>query len=132
MDTPRSPVASLDLRQSTIFSRLRGLLEVTRLVRTGEELPELLSAIARAVSDSLAFQTVVINLYRQEWDDFVVTTVFGSDEAREALLGQVRQPSDWEPLLDQRFLQRGAYLVPSGEFDWSEHETFTPDLPVSD
>ncbi len=125
-------MATLDQRQSTIFSRLRGLLEVTRLVRTGEELPELLSAIARTASDSLAFRTVVVNLYRREWDDFVVTTVFGSDEARQALLGQVRQPSDWEALLDQRFLQRGAYLVPFGEFDWSEHETFTPDLPVSD
>jgi PAS domain S-box-containing protein len=125
-------VATLDLRQSTIFSRLRGLLEVTRLVRTGEELPELLLAIARTASDSLAFRTVVINLYRREWDDFVVTTVFGSDEAREALLGQVRQLSDWEPLLDGRFLQRGAYLVPRGEFDWSEHQAFTPDLPVTD
>jgi len=125
-------VASLDLRQSTIFSRLRGLLEVTRLVRTSDELPELLQAIARTVSDSLAFRTVVINLYRPEWDDFIVTTVYGSDEAREALLGQVRQPKDWEPLLDQRFLQRGAYLVPYGEFDWSEHEAFTPDLPVAD
>ena len=126
-------MASLDLRQSTIFSRLRGLLEVTRLVRTGEELPELLSAIARAVSDSLAFRTVVINLYRREWDDFVVTTVYGSDEAREALLGQVRQVSDWDALLDARFLQRGAYLLPYGEFDWSGHlDSFTPDIPVSD
>ena len=125
-------MATLDLRQSTIFSRLRGLLEVTRLLRTGEELPGLLSAIARTASDSLAFRTVVINLYRREWDDFVVTTVFGSEEAREALLGQVRQVSDWEPLLDERFLQRGAYLVPYGEFDWTDHETFTPDLPVSD
>ncbi len=125
-------MATLDLRQSTIFSRLRGLLEVTRLVRTGEELPELLSAIARTASDSLAYGAVVINLYRREWDDFIVSTVFGSDEAREALLGQVRQLSDWEPLLDQRFLQRGAYLVPSGEFDWTEHQAFTPDLPVTD
>src|SRR4051812_42313333 len=117
--TRESAVATLDLRQSTIFSRLRGLLDVTRLVRTGEELPALLAAIARTASDSLAFRTVVINLYRPEWDDFVVTTVFGSDEAREALLGQVRQLADWEPLLDQRFLLRGAYLVPRGEFDWS-------------
>jgi len=82
-------VATLDLRQSTIFSRLRGLLEVTRLVRTGEELPELLGAIARTASDSLAFRTVVINLYRQEWDDFIVSTVYGSDEAREALRERV-------------------------------------------
>ncbi|MFL5961587.1 MAG: PAS domain S-box protein [Gaiellaceae bacterium] len=125
-------MATLDVRQSTIFSRLRGLLEVTRLVRTGEELPELLAAIARTVSDSLAFRTVVINLYRQEWDDFVVSTVYGSDEAREALLGQVRQVSDWEPLLDQRFLQRGAYLVPYGEFNWESLAAYTPDLPISD
>jgi PAS domain S-box-containing protein len=127
-------VATLDVRQSTIFSRLRGLLEVTRLVRTGEELPELLTAIARTVSDSLAFRTVVINLYRREWDDFVVSTVYGSDEAREALLGQVRQVVDWEPLLDQRFLQRGAYLVPYGEYNWDDHSgmAFTPDIPISD
>jgi PAS domain S-box-containing protein len=127
-------VATLDLRQSTIFSRLRGLLEVTRLVRTGEELPELLAAIARTVSDSLAYRTVVVNLYRREWDDFVVSTVYGSDEAREALLGQVRQVSDWEPLLDQRFLQRGAYLVPAGEFDWTAYggTIYTPDITVPD
>lgn len=127
-------MATLDVRQSTIFSRLRGLLEVTRLVRAGEELPELLAAIARSVSDSLAFRTVVINLYRREWDDFVVSTVYGSDDAREALLGQVRQVSDWEPLLDQRFLLRGAYLVPEGEFDWDAHGgmAFTPDLPATD
>ncbi|HZQ82715.1 MAG TPA: PAS domain S-box protein [Gaiellaceae bacterium] len=127
-------MATVDLRQSTIFSRLRGLLEVTRLVRTGEELPELLAAIARTVSDSLAFRTVVINLYRREWDDFVVSTVYGSEEARETLLGQVRQVSDWEPLLDQRFLQRGVYLVTAGEFDWDslDGSTYTPDLKVSD
>jgi PAS domain S-box-containing protein len=127
-------MASVDLRQSTIFSRLRGLLEVTRLVRTSEELPELLAAIARTVADSLAFRTVAINLYRREWDDFVVTTVFGRDEARDMLLGQVRQVADWEPLLDQRFLQRGAYLIPHGEFDWAqlEGETYTPDITVSD
>ena len=127
-------MATLDLRQSTIFSRLRGLLEVTRLVRTGDEVPELLASVARTVSDSLAFRTVVVNLYRPEWNDFVVTTVYGSDEAREMLLGQVRQVSDWDPLLDHRFLQRGAYFVPAGEFDWDEHtgETYTPDLPASD
>ena len=104
------------------------------MVRTGDELPELLSSVARTVSDSLAFRTVVINLYRREWNDFVVTTVFGSDEARETLLGQVLQVADWEPLLDQRFLQRGAYLVPRGEFDWAEYSatTYTPDSQASD
>ena len=127
-------MATLDLRQSTIFSRLRGLLEVTRLLRTGDELPDLLLSVARTVSDSLAFRTVVVNLYRREWNDFVVSTVYGSERAREALLGQVRQVDDWEPLLDQRFLQRGAYVVPSGEFDWDEYSgsVYTPNLQVSD
>jgi PAS domain S-box-containing protein len=127
-------VATVDLRQSTIFSRLRGLLEVTRLVRTSEELPELLAAIARTISDSLAFQTVVINLYRREWDDFIVTTVYGSDDAKAALLGQVQPPSEWEPLLDARFLQRGAYFITAGEIDWDAvgGTTFTPDIVVSD
>jgi PAS domain S-box-containing protein len=125
-------VAVIDLTQSTIFSRVRGLLEVTRLVRSGDELPALLLAIARTVSDALGFRSVVINLYRREWDDFVVTTVYGSDEAREALLGQVRQVSDWAPLLDSRFLQRGAYLVPHGEFDWTALDAYTPVLPESD
>ena len=127
-------MATLDLRQSTIFSRLRGLLEVTRLLRTGDELPDLLLSVARTVSDSLAFRTVVVNLYRREWNDFVVSTVYGSEGAREALLGQVRQVDDWEPLLDQRFLQRGAYVVPSGEFDWDEYSgsVYTPNLQVTD
>ena len=127
-------MATVDLRQSTIFSRLRGLLEVTRLVRAGEELPELLAAIARTISDSLAFRTVVINLYRREWDDFIVTTVYGSDDAKAALLGQVQPPSEWEPLLDARFLQRGAYFITAGEIDWDAvgGTTYTPDLVVSD
>jgi PAS domain S-box-containing protein len=122
------------MRQSTIFSRLRGLLEVTRLVRTGEALPELLGAIARTVSDSLGYRTVVVNLYRREWDDFIVMTVYGSEEAREMLLNQVTPVEDWEPLLDQRFLQRGAYVVPAGEFDWDQlgGSTYTPDAPVPD
>ena len=103
-------------------------------MRTGEELPELLQAIARTVSDSLGYRTVVVNLYRREWDDFVVMTVYGSEEAREMLLGQISPVSDWEPLLDQRFLQRGAYVVPAGEFDWEQlgGSTYTPNSPVPD
>ena len=127
-------MASVESRQSTIFSRLRGLLEVTRLVRGGEELPALLNAIARTVSDSLGYRTVVINLYRREWNDLIVSTVHGCDEARELLLGQVREIADWEPLLDQRFLQRGAYVIRAGDFDWTNYadSTFTPDITISD
>lgn len=125
-------MAALDQRQSAIFARLRGLLEVTRLVRTHDELPELLSAIARTVSECLGFRAVVVNLYRKEWDDLVVTTVEGSEESREALLGQVNEVTAFAPLLDPAFLRRGAYFVPDGAVDWAELHAFTPEIPWSD
>src|SRR5438067_2427000 len=112
---------------SSSISPLRGLLEVTRLVRGEEDLQELLAAIARTISESLGYETVVVNLYRPAWDDFCVTTVHGNEAARVQLLGQVRGIDEWRPLLDDRFLRRGAYVVPAGEYDWSrEDSTFVP------
>jgi diguanylate cyclase (GGDEF)-like protein len=99
-------------------SPLRGLLEVTRLVRAEEDLPELLAAIARTIAESLGYETVVINLYRPAWDDFSVTTVHGSDEVRAALLGQLRSVAEWDTLICDRFCRRGAYVVPAGDYDW--------------
>src|SRR2546421_3588628 len=109
-----SPVATSSIPP---ISPLRGLLEVTKLVRAQGDLPELLGAIARTIAESLGYETVVINLYRPAWDDFCVTTVHGNDEARELLLGQLRGLESWEPLLAERFCRRGAYVVPAGEFD---------------
>jgi len=96
------------------------LLEVTRLVRAEEDLPELLAAIARTIASSLGYRTVVINLYRPAWDDFTVATVHGSAEAQEALLGQVRPIEEWDELLSERFERRGAYVVPAGAYDWDD------------
>ncbi|HEY1369411.1 MAG TPA: diguanylate cyclase [Gaiellaceae bacterium] len=104
---------------TSTISRLRGLLEVTRLVRSDEDLPELLAAIARTVAECLGFRTVCINLYRPAWDDFCVMTVYGNEAARAALLDGARRREEWEPLLDDRFLRRGAYHLPHGAFDWS-------------
>ena len=115
------------------ISPLRGLLEVTRLVRAGGDLLELLPAIARTISESLGYESVVINLYRLAWDDFSVTTVHGSDAARSQLLGQVRDLRDWQRLLDERFSRRGAYVVQAGEFDWTavdDNLSYVPALEV--
>jgi diguanylate cyclase (GGDEF)-like protein len=110
-------------------SPLRGLLEVTRLVRADDGVPELLAAIARVISVSLGYRTVAINLYRPAWDDFETTTVHGDEQARDALHGHVRSIEEWEPLLAERFYRRGAYVVPAGEFDWAEIENdfYLPD-----
>jgi diguanylate cyclase (GGDEF)-like protein len=113
------------------LARLRGFLEVTRLVRTEDELDDLLAAIARAISSSLGFATVAVHLYRPAWDDFVVTTVHGSRAAQEGLMGDARERAVWEPLLQDRFLHGGAYLIPHGVIDWGAHAPGSY-VPVAD
>jgi diguanylate cyclase (GGDEF)-like protein len=100
------------------ISPLRGLVEVTRLLRAREDLPALLDAVARTIGESLGYRTVAVNLYRPQWDDFEVTTVYGNEEARATLLGNARPGDDWTVLLSDRFERRGAYVVPSGSVDW--------------
>ena len=73
----------------------------------------------------------MINLYRPAWDDFCVTTVYGSDAAQQQLLGQVRDLADWQRLLVDRFAQRGAYVVRAGEFDWASSTTTRVTSPRS-
>ena len=114
-------------RTPSPISPLRGLLEVSRLVRASEEVPALLAAIARTVAETLGYRTVVINVYRPAWNDFEVTTVHGSAEASAALLGNVRTVERWETLLCKDFERRGAYDVRAGAYDWSHAgPTYTP------
>ena len=110
--------ADIDLVSLPTISPLRGLVEVTRLLRAREDLPALLDAVARTIGESLGYRTVAINLYRPAWDDFEVTTVYGNEEARAMLLGNARPGDDWTLLLSEQFERRGAYLVLSGAVDW--------------
>lgn len=116
--------------QRPALSPLRGLVEVTRLVRAAGDVPELLQGIARVIAESLGYGTVAINVYRPEWDDFETTAVHGDDDARAALHGHVRRIEEWEPLLAERFQRRGAYVVPAGQFDWStvSNDFYIPDV----
>jgi diguanylate cyclase (GGDEF)-like protein len=113
---PRSAgVAARDFASS-----LRSLLEITKAVRSGADVDSVVDAIARVVGETLGFQTVVLNVYRPEWDDFYVATVRGHESVREALLGSVYDWSSWTPLLDDRFSRAGAYFIPNDAFDWSQ------------
>jgi diguanylate cyclase (GGDEF)-like protein len=105
------------------LARLRGLLEAARAVRSGGDLQPLLDAIARVISVSLGFGTVVINLHRPAWDDFEVAIVHGSDEGRRVLLGTSRSWESWHALLDPRFERGGAYFIPEGQFEWDTEGT---------
>jgi diguanylate cyclase (GGDEF)-like protein/putative nucleotidyltransferase with HDIG domain len=114
------------------LTRLRGLLEAARAVRAGGDLQPLLEAIARVISVSLGFRTIVINLHRPAWDDFEVVVVHGSDDARRVLLGTTRSWAGWQALLDPRFERAGTYLIPAGEFDWDAEGIVSyvpPDAP---
>src|SRR4051794_31860326 len=94
------------------------MLEAARAVRAGGDLQPLLEAIARAISVSLGFATVVVNLHRPAWDDFEVAVVHGSEAARRVLLGTTRSWEGWQALLDPRFERSGTFLVPHDEFEW--------------
>src|SRR5437763_10505144 len=86
---PLSASAAVAKKQSTL-THLRGLLEVTSLVRGEDDLDAVLEAIARTIAECLGFGTVAVNLYRPARDDFMVTNVYGNPGAREAPLGDAR------------------------------------------
>ena len=105
------------------------LVGVTELVRAESDLPTVLSLIARTVAEVVGFGTVVLNLYRREWDDFCVATVHGDKEVQRALLGSTYSRESWTQLLDDRFLRDGAFFIKHGEFDW-QNDTGKRYVPV--
>src|SRR5438309_1346000 len=84
------------------LARLGTLLDVASRVRGERELDGVLEALADTISAGLGWGKVVINLYRPAWDDFQVTTVHGSNDARDELLGATSQWAEWKPLLAER------------------------------
>jgi len=113
--------------------RVEALLEVTSVVRGEKDLESALTTIVRAVAESLEFRTVILNLYRPEFDDFCVTTVYGCAAVKEALLGSTYEKSSWQQLLAERFRRGGVYLIPHGAFDWSEDigNRYVPQIEAS-
>ena len=110
---------ALRRRRTPELTGVGALVGITELVRGENDLQTVLALIARTVSGTLGFGTVVVNLYRPAWDDFCVTTVHGDEDVRAALLGSTYEWESWQPLLDDRFLRRGAYFIKHGDFDWS-------------
>jgi diguanylate cyclase (GGDEF)-like protein len=110
------------------------LVGVTELVRAESDLPTVLSLIARTVAEVVGFGTVVLNLYRREWDDFCVATVHGDKEVQHALMGSTYTRESWAQLLDERFLRHGVFFIKHGEFDWESDtgKRYVPVREVSD
>src|SRR5689334_18750701 len=130
-----SPLRRLRHRRGqTELNGVGALVGVSELVRGENDLQTVLTLIARTVSETLGFGTVVVNLYRRDWDDFCVTTVHGDENVRAALLGSTYDWENWRPLLDDRFLRHGAYFIKHGDFDWSSDTSprYVPEREVSE
>ncbi|MDX6524180.1 MAG: hypothetical protein QOI17_1693, partial [Gaiellales bacterium] len=117
----RSPVA-----------RIQGLVDVIKLVRMNDNPERLMDEIANTVGRALGLATVVVNVYRPEWDDYIVSSVHGGAEAR-TLIGSTYAREWFDPILAPRFYRRGAYDVPQGSFDWASHlgDRYVPSDPPS-
>jgi len=128
MEISRAPSGSSEIDTA---AHLRGMLELANLARANPSLTDVLAAVAQMVSEALGFRTVVINLYREESDDYEVTTVHGNEHARDALLADISPARSWAPTLHPRFRRRGAYFVPGGSLKWEkEIRIYTPTLPL--
>jgi diguanylate cyclase (GGDEF)-like protein len=59
------------------------------LARSASEDPlqDVLKTVAETILKTAGYTTVVLNLYRPEWDDYEVVIVIGDDESRELLEG---------------------------------------------
>jgi hypothetical protein len=110
LDTEGSPLA--------MFARLQSQLDAASSIGSADELPRALETVAAAIARTLGFHAVVVNLYRKEWDDFIVSTVHGDESLRAALLGSTYSWQDWESMFSDRFGRGGAYLVYDGDLDW--------------
>jgi diguanylate cyclase (GGDEF)-like protein len=93
------------------FARLRDAFAAACRVRTPRELDAALDGIARLIGETLGYRSVVINVHRPAWDDFIASTVHGDDEVRAALLGTTHSWVEWAPLLHDRFNRRGAQII---------------------
>jgi diguanylate cyclase (GGDEF)-like protein len=125
------PTAARPAPDLSPVARIQGLVDIIRLVRMRDDPDRLLDEIAVTVGTALGLGTVVINLYRPEWDDFVVCSVHGNEDAREALLGSTYPRAWFDPIMDERFLRRGAYVIEQGMFDWGAHlgDRYVPSAP---
>jgi len=118
----RSGVAETPAEDTELhrLARLHALLESATVVEHADDLPRALEAVARVVAENLNYGAAVINLYRPEWDDFIVSTVHGDDPGLPTLLGSTYGWDIWTRLLQPRFQRGGAYTVYAGDYDWAD------------
>jgi diguanylate cyclase (GGDEF)-like protein len=122
-DAPLGPVRAVEQ-----------IVQALELAGVGAAAERVFSHYAQAIATAFDMQTVVVNVYDPESEQFVVPCVVGDERVRETLTGSVYPKTVWEPVLVERFNRRGAYLLLAGEFDWSQQEgdRYTPEWRPSE
>lgn len=116
------------------LSALDGLVGLARLGRTANRLEDFLHAVTETAATTVGFRVAAFNLYRPADDDYIVTTVVGSQDGHEALVGTT-VPGAWtRRIFHEAFELERVYFIPEGSPLWDDEgpAAFTPERPIAD
>jgi DNA-binding transcriptional MerR regulator/GAF domain-containing protein len=128
-NTVLDSLAAADDRIQSYFSELE-------LARGASEDPlaRVLESVAETILRTAAYRTVVLNLFRPEWDDYDVVLVVGGQESRDILLGTTKPRELFDRVLavsDERV--PGLHFLPAPSSVWKDMDAvYTPNLARSD
>ena len=129
----RGSSAAEQLDTSALTRRLDALLELARVSRESP-LDVVLETVADVVESVVGFSTLVVNIYRPEWDDFHVVLVRGPQESADALMHTCTSRERWlddvlQPAIE---IVPGAFLLLAENHEvWARIDNvFTPRLDL--
>jgi sugar diacid utilization regulator/GAF domain-containing protein len=93
-----------------------------------DSVPQVLEAVADAVSETCAYQSLAVNIYRPAWDDYEVVLVRGAEDIHRALFGTRMTAAEFRLLIGaQRPRLPGTFFLDAASTGWGEVEhVFTP------
>lgn len=128
----QAPAAGEMFSSEIQLAAFRALHIVTKQVHSSLDLTATLDAVAQGVVDGAGFGVAAVNLARPD-GSFMVVSVAGDENAREALLGTVETSDKWayelarsEQWGNLRFVDGRLHPNTSGLFTW------VPDVPIPD
>jgi hypothetical protein len=85
-----------------------------------------LETLASGIETEAGFNSVVVNLFRPDEDDYEILVLRGPDELRDAIGGEKLTRDSWMQLLERRFERLGAFFIPEGEGEWGDAPMYDP------
>jgi hypothetical protein len=85
-----------------------------------------LETLASGIEKEAGFNSVVVNLFRPDEDDYEILVLRGPDALRNAIGGEKLTRDSWMQLLEGRFERLGAFFIPEGEGEWGDSPMYDP------